>query len=236
MGMLDRYKKKGGFVQLLSLLETFGKEKQEKFFKMIEEEDLMWARAVRAKTLTVSKVLGWDDNTIAEIMGSLNDLTVAILTVGVDEKTKERMYKMMDNGRKRKIDFILTEKKPNAAEVTSTFMQMITEVRKMIQEGYLRLDKIDPELHIPSDFEEKLLSGLLFLDGDSSQTEVCAEPIVDTPVATTTPASGSSSDPAMARELDLMRRKVVQLSGENETLKEKLKIAESKLDQIKKIA
>ena len=39
MSMIDRYKKKGGFLQLLNLLETTGGEKREKFLKMIAEEN-----------------------------------------------------------------------------------------------------------------------------------------------------------------------------------------------------
>lgn len=222
MAMIDRYKKKGGFAQLLALMETSGKDKQDKFLKIIEDESVVWAKAIKQKMLSIQRFFNWDDNTVAEVVGTLNDLTVAVTSIGVDDKQKDKLFKMMDHSRKRKIEFILQEKKPNQSEINSAFMQVLTEVRKMINEGYIRLDKVDPELHWDSNFEEKLISGLLF-DYDAPHT----------------PAQETGS-PAPERvntqELETLRRKVSQLSQENDSLKQKLSQAEEKLDQIRKIA
>lgn len=223
MGMIDRYKKKGGFVQLLALMETSSKDKQEKFLKIVEDENAVWAKAVKQKMLSIQRFFNWDDNTIAEVVGTLNDLTVAVTSIGVDEKQKEKLFKMMDHSRRRKIDFILQEKKPNQSEINSAFMQVLTEVRKMINEGYIRLDKVDPELHWDSNFEEKLISGLLF-DYDAPHTSSSQE------------ASAPGPERVNTQELETLRRKVSQLSQENDSLKQKLSQAEEKLDQIRKIA
>ncbi len=223
MGMIDRYKKKGGFAQLLALMETSGKDKQDKFLKIIEDENVTWAKAIKQKMLSIQRFFSWDDNTVAEVVGTLNDLTVAVVSIGVDEKQKEKLFKLMDHSRKRKIDFILQEKKPNQSESNSAFMQVLTEVRKMINEGYIRLDKVDPELHWDSVFEEKLISGLLFDYDDGAQ-----------------PAKSEAASPVgekvNTQELETLRRKVSQLTQENDSLKQKLTQAEEKLDQIRKIA
>lgn len=223
MGMIDRYKKKGGFAQLLALMETSGKDKQDKFLKIIEDENVTWAKAIKQKMLSIQRFFSWDDNTVAEVVGTLNDLTVAVVSIGVDEKQKEKLFKLMDHSRKRKIDFILQEKKPNQSESNSAFMQVLTEVRKMINEGYIRLDKVDPELHWDSVFEEKLISGLLFDYDDGAQ-----------------PAKSEAASPTgekvNTQELETLRRKVSQLTQENDSLKQKLTQAEEKLDQIRKIA
>lgn len=222
MGMIDRYKKKGGFAQLLALMETSGKDKQDKFLKIIEDESVVWAKAIKQKMLSIQRFFNWDDNTVAEVVGTLNDLTVAVTSIGVDDKQKDKLFKMMDHSRKRKIEFILQEKKPNQSEINSAFMQVLTEVRKMINEGYIRLDKVDPELHWDSNFEEKLISGLLF-DYDAPHTP--------------TQETGSHTPERVnTQELETLRRKVSQLTQENDSLKQKLSQAEEKLDQIRKIA
>lgn len=223
MGMIDRYKKKGGFAQLLALMETSGKDKQDKFLKIIEDENVIWAKAIKQKMVSIQRFFQWDDNTVAEVVGTLNDLTVAVTYIGVDDKQKEKLFKLMDHSRKRKIDFILQEKKPNQSELNSAFMQVLTEVRRMINEGYIRLDKVDPELHWDSAFEEKLISGLLFDYDDAGQ-------------ATKAEAAPASGEKVNTHELDTLRRKVSQLTQENDSLKQKLTQAEDKLDQIRKIA
>ena len=40
--MIDRYKKKGGFIQLLNLLETSSKAKQDQFLGLISQESKIW--------------------------------------------------------------------------------------------------------------------------------------------------------------------------------------------------
>lgn len=60
MGMLDRYKKKGGFVQLLQLIETSPSKKQEQFLGLIAEESPAWEDTLRKKILTIDKVYSWD--------------------------------------------------------------------------------------------------------------------------------------------------------------------------------
>ncbi len=224
MGMIDRYKKKGGFAQLLNLIETSSKDKQEKFLKIIEDENPTWAKALRQKILSVARFFTWDDNSVAEVVATLNDLTVAIISLGIDEKQKEKIFKMMDHSRKRKVDFIVEEKKPNANEVSTAFMQLLTEVRKMVNEGYLKLDKIDPELHWDSTFEDKLIAGLLF-DYDDQNAAPPAKV-----------EASQSGDKMSTHESESLRRRVSQLTQENESLKEKLVSAEDKLNQIRKIA
>jgi len=49
MSSIQRYKKPGGFLQLLSLIETFGGQKREKFIEMVDAESHVWRRPCAIK-------------------------------------------------------------------------------------------------------------------------------------------------------------------------------------------
>lgn len=65
--MLDRYKKKGGFHQLLQLLETSPSAKREQFLTLIGGENPVWEDALRRRVLTITRVYGWESQYLAEI-------------------------------------------------------------------------------------------------------------------------------------------------------------------------
>lgn len=233
MSMISRYKKKGGFLQLLNLMETSGVSKQEKFLKLIEDEDARWSEAIKSKMITVKKIFEWDDNTIAEIVARLNDLTVATALHGLDESVKEKAFKMMHQARQRKITDIMGDKVPNAAEISTIFVQILTEVRSMVAQGFLYLEKIDPNLVVDDAIEEKLSqSTLLSLDRESVEKNVG---VVAHPSESMNKAQ-SNSQARDSGEVEALKRRLNQLMSENTHLKEKLMQAESKLASIRKYA
>ncbi|MFN9067220.1 MAG: hypothetical protein ACK5V3_08325, partial [Bdellovibrionales bacterium] len=77
MGMLDRYKKKGGFIQLLQLIETSSKSKQDQFLGLIAQESPNWENEIRKKMITLDKVLEWNPVYLSEIFSRLHPLTLA---------------------------------------------------------------------------------------------------------------------------------------------------------------
>lgn len=230
MSMLSRYKKQGGFLQLLNVIETCGPTKQENFMKLIEAEDPRWAEAIRAKMITIKKVFSWDDNSVAEIVARLNDLTVATLSCGVDDAAKEKMFKMIDHGRKRKLDDILAAKKPTPGEISTIMMQTLTEIRKMVEQGYLYLEKIDPNLVVDKNIEDKLNNSTLYeLNADGKSNGHAATHGANAMVQELRTGATSA-------EIEAVKKKMQLLVSENNHLKEKLLTVENKLAQIRKIA
>lgn len=67
MSILARYRKPGGFVQLLKLIETSQSPKQEKLLEAVEKEDPEWAQLIRVKKLSSPMVLSWDNETLVTI-------------------------------------------------------------------------------------------------------------------------------------------------------------------------
>lgn len=156
MSMLDRYRKPGGFYQLVSLLETCGQQKQEKFLEIIEKEDSKWSDALRVKMIDINRIYTWKDETIAEIIGTLQDLTLATVLHAAPKDIKERILKLLTHARRRKIDDLIGSSKPTPAEVITMQMKLIETVRKMAHDGFIRFDKFDVQLAIEDGLEEKL--------------------------------------------------------------------------------
>ncbi|MES2856290.1 MAG: FliG C-terminal domain-containing protein, partial [Bdellovibrionota bacterium] len=156
MGMLDRYQKTGGFVQLVSLLETCGQVKQEKFLEIIRNENSVWAEAIKAKLLSIEKIYSWNDDTLAEIFGTLQDLTVAVALYAGNDEFKTRIYGFLSHGRRRKVEDLLGTSNPTPTEIATMHMKIVESVRKMAVEGSIRFDRFDPSMFIDDAIEDKL--------------------------------------------------------------------------------
>lgn len=248
MAMLDRYRKPGGFVQLLNLLETSGKEKQEKFLTLIRQEDPRWADELETKILTIKKILSWNIEALAEITGSLQEITIAVAMQGMDEDAKQKLYSTMGHSQKRKIDAIVEETKPTPAEITTMFMKILTEVRKMISEGRLRMDKIDPSLIVEDEIEERLKrvaylesgSDAVDIPSTSGSDEIITESgttlrfsipsSVKEEAESTTAAAGNNAETMQ------LRKRVAALQAENGVFKQEIVRLKTKLDQIRKLS
>jgi hypothetical protein len=228
MSMIDRYRKKGGFVQLLNLIETTGKDKQEKFMKMIADESPSWETEIRKRLLSVDKILGWDPAYLAEIFPQVQPLQLAMIVGGLPPEKSDQFMKVMTFKEKRQIEEILKEKKPNPAETSAGIMKLFSEIRRLEADGSLRFEKFDPEMVIPEDIEDKLGKGL---NNFSPPTPTAASAAG---VSTTPPPPGTPSN--VVEELTSLRRKLVQLTQENQRLIQDNTAMKDKLDQIRKIA
>ncbi|MBX9767722.1 MAG: hypothetical protein K2X47_10660, partial [Bdellovibrionales bacterium] len=100
-GMLDRYRKSGGFVQLVNLIETCGKEKQEKLLLTIRAEDPAWEEAIRSKLLSVQRVLGWNAVYIGEVVARMPAINLSTMLHGIPkDKWDSVLGTMTQLGRK----------------------------------------------------------------------------------------------------------------------------------------
>ncbi len=211
MGTLDRYRKPGGFKQLVFLIETFDPKKQEKFISLVEEESLLWARAVREKILTIDRILGWPDEIVSEIAKRLPTKTLACAVLGFKPEQTEKILSRMSHAEKRRIDDEKGQLQNNAGEISSAHSKLIELARQMCRDGEVRLEKIDESLIIEDGIEEALKDG----GGASVQVEV--------------KATGDG-------DVIQLRKSLVQTQKENQALKAENKVLKEKLEQIRKIA
>lgn len=194
MSMLDRYRKPGGFIQLLALIETCHQTKQEKLLDVIAQEDRLWSETVRAKMLSIDRIYAWNDQTLAEIFGTLQDLTVAVALCAATPEFKARITGFFSHGRIRKIEELMTSKGPTPAEIGATHLKIIEAVRKMGSDGFLRFESIDPGLVISEDIEDDLAHA-------SALNEATPFKKTATASQTTAPPQAQSQSPTRPRVL-----------------------------------
>lgn len=232
MGMLDRYKKKGGFFQLLQLLETSPLTKREQFLGLISGESPAWEEALRVRILTIDRVYNWDGQYLVEIFSRVQPLTLAYALHGSPPEKVEQLLGCLPPISKRKITDLLAESNPTPAEKSTCVSKMLSEVRGFISQGILRLDKIDPELHIPENIEEMLnSSGFKTPTFEYDAVKKDPKPHI----------VGEVTDPGVAgtgaqQEVEFLKRKMNQLASEVNALKHENSVLKDKLTQIKKIA
>lgn len=257
MAMLDRYKKTGGFIQLLNLLETSGPQKQERFLEIIRQEDPRWADALSAKVIDLNRILTWSDSAISEVTGSMLDINIAAILSWVTPEQRERLLNTLGNIKKRKVlDLYEGSNKPSAADVATSFNKMYETVRRLAQEGTLRFEKIDPLLHIDNDIEDRLKQGKTIIGVPEFSESFGAKQVASSasspsPVTSSAPPTlqivtsldakawanaEQKNSPDVEAELAGLRKRVASLQAENGSLRQELTVAQGKLEQIKKIA
>lgn len=232
MSMIDRYRKKGGFFQLLNLIETSGKDKQEKFLKLVGEENPAWEAEVRAKMLTLDKVMSWNPTYLQEIFPRVQPLTLAMIVGGLTPEKTETFKKLLTFKERKGVEDVLLEKTPNAAESAISTAKLFAEIRKMASEGSLKFDKFAPDMVVAEDIEDQLSSGKSVGAFITGATDGKAVGGIDSSVA-----GGNGALPAnVADEIQALRKRLVNLNQDNQRLTQENQSMREKLEQIRKIA
>ncbi len=230
MGMLDRYKKKGGFFQLLQLLETSPLAKREQFLGLIASESPAWEDALRKRILTINRVYSWESQYLVEVFSRVPPLTLANAMHGSPPEQVEQLLSCLPPISRRKIGDLMAESNPNPAEKTTCIAKLLSEVRGYISQGIIRLEKVDPDLLVPENIEEMLSMGGYTTPLNFETTSDKKE------TASTSSASAPEVDSSTQQEVDFLKRKMNQLVSEVNALKHENSVLKDKLSQIKKIA
>lgn len=156
MSTLARYRKTGGFVQLVSLLEGLSQQKQEQLLKVIANEDSHWVTAIQEKVLTVERVLAWPPEVLMDVFSRVKPLTLGTLLCTLPKDQLEPLRALIPVESRMEVQDLLSYEKPKANQLAGAITQFIQEVRSMIVSGQIPLKTIDPELIIPEDIEEQL--------------------------------------------------------------------------------
>lgn len=236
MGMVDRYKKSGGFVQLIQVIETCNSKKREQFMKIISEENPEWAEALNQKCLSFDKILSWKAEAILEIIASVNMLSFTASLKSLDPEKLELFLQKLSNQDRKKFELALVEAKPSPNEISASVQKVIGETRLLFVQGSLKADKIDPSLVIPDDYEFMLGKNeqSRHSGGASSISSSATTPLsFDIP---STPAAVSASVSSLNAEFDKIQKRIVLLTREVQTLKSENQVMKDKLEKIKKIA
>jgi len=144
MSMLARFKKPGGFIQLINLIETCVEPKKTQLLKAVESENPGWAKLLNEKMLTIDKVFSWPPEAVAEITTRLPERIVAIAMQGLKEDLRPKATFSMSHMKLRAIEEVMNGYKANAGEISAAFLKIIMKARELEKGGELKLDNIDP--------------------------------------------------------------------------------------------
>lgn len=238
MSSLSRYKKSGGFFQLLSLIETFGPQKREKFLEMIEQESPAWSKALRDKLLSIERIFSWPDQVVIEVFKQLQPKSQAFALSGLKDEYKTKLDPFFSPSEKRRHQDVLTESKPKPEEIASTMVKLVESARQMLKDRELQAEKFDEGLLIPEDFESQLESGAAARVPAPSTQSAHAENEASAPhpQVQQSPAFAAAPGGDHSAEVYQLQKNLALVLKENKTLKDEVKLLRGKLEQIKKIA
>lgn len=231
-------------MQLLSLIETFGPQKKDKFLEMIQQESPTWERALREKMITFERIFAWPEQVIVEVFKQLQPKTLAFALQGIKPEQRDKLLTYFSHAEKRRLDDILTESKPKPEEIASTLVKVVEQTRKMLKERTLHADKFDPNLIVPEDYEQKLEEMAAHETFAAMSNSPSGGPAAASPAATAaasaSPVANVDGTPvdAVRAGIDViqLQKKVQELLRENKALKDENRVLHGKLETIKKIA
>jgi hypothetical protein len=226
MSSLQRYKKSGGFVQLLSLIETFGPDKKKKFLEMIEAESPLWAKALRDKMLSLERIFGWNEEIVIDIFKRMPVKSQAFALQGMKEEYKSKIIKFISQSEQRRMNDVIEESKPKPEEFQAALLKIVETTRQLLKDRELQPERFDAELAIPEDYEQKIE------DEGANAAALAMVPHAPS-VSSDTPAAAAQGQTADVYQL---QRSLGLVLKENKQLKEEVRILRDKLEQIRKIA
>lgn len=237
MGMVDRYKKSGGFVQLIQIIETCNIKKREQFMNIITDESPQWAEAINQKCITFDKIINWKTEIILDIMASVNLLAFSTALKGLPPEKLEVFFQKISHQDRKKIETSMQESSPSPNEISASIVKVITETRALFIQGTLKADRVDPQLAIPDGFEAILDRNEYnkMPDGNTLSFEGPGQALSFN-INNGGGNMASANTGASSADLDRLQKKVTLLSKEVQALRSENQIMREKLDRIKRIA
>jgi hypothetical protein len=147
MSVLARYRKKGGFKQLLQLIETSQPAKQEQLLKVVEKEDPQWAALILEKKITPDMILGWEADQLTLIFEHMVPRHCACLFKSNQELNIDEYARLFRGDKYRDLKALIEDSsEPNNGEVVTAYNHLIETVRHLDEEKIINLRFIDPSL------------------------------------------------------------------------------------------
>lgn len=148
MSMLNRFRKPGGFVQLLQLIESCDGEKQKNLIQLIASEDPGWASLVKAKQLSFQKVLSWPQPHLAMVLERLPYRTLLALVAGSQSEQKMVVKNTLSPSLWARLMKDIEETPLETNEHKVAQLKLLSSIREMDQEGKIKLTAIDQRLEL----------------------------------------------------------------------------------------
>lgn len=155
MSMLNRFRKPGGFNQLLALVETCDQQKRKSLLDLVGSEDPGWAYLVKVKSISFERILSWPVNVLMEITPHLSDRILMTAYHMAEAMAKsshsdihEKWLKSLPAMKAKEILNLAQSSAINPIEHHSAAVKIIQTVRELEAKGQIRFAQFDPALEV----------------------------------------------------------------------------------------
>lgn len=149
MSVLTRYRKPGGFVQLLKLIETSQPVKQAKLLEVVEKEDPIWANKIREKKLSPEMVLSWPPEHLITILEHMSTRHCACLLKSLGTEHSKQYISFFKGETYRDVKNLVDDNsEPPAGEIVAAQNNLLETVRFLDEEKKINLRFINPNLDL----------------------------------------------------------------------------------------
>lgn len=150
MSTLARYRKPGGFKQLIVLVETSARAKRDQIMSIVTKENPHWASELNKRCLSMDKVLSWPVETVEKILQTIPEQTwpKALFHLEPDvrlKKFKELIQFHPIHKQTQLVDYF-SSLKPSVGEIDAAHIHIYKKIREMQASGDFRPERIDPNL------------------------------------------------------------------------------------------
>jgi hypothetical protein len=142
MSMLARYKKAGGIIELVKLIEDSGEPKRSQLIAMIRQEDPEFAARVESRIFSYEMLHTLPENLLAEIVASCSP---KVLAISLATETDEVFIKLCERCLGQNFSEYKSEKEVaqssalTPSQIEAGRKKLISTARKLESEGRIKL-------------------------------------------------------------------------------------------------
>lgn len=150
MSSINRFRKPGGLIQLVHLLETSDKAKRDELMLIVAQEDPGWAFFVQSKALNIERILSWPPQVLELIFVRLPLPFIAILSQMSEPEIQKKIENSINRSLIRELFQLRDEKVYSSEHHWNVVIKVIQTVRELQSQGLLKFSTFDPGLEIDS--------------------------------------------------------------------------------------
>lgn len=150
MSNITRYRRPGGLMQLVQLLETSDKTKRAELLDLVAKEDPGWAFFIDSKALKIERVLSWPSPVLEQIFVRLPLQFVAILSQMSNPETQKKIENSINRSLIRELFQLRDDKMYSEEHRFNVGVKTLQIVRELQSQGLLKFQTFDPGLEVDS--------------------------------------------------------------------------------------
>jgi len=232
MSTLERYKKEGGFYQLLLLIENSDPEKQQRFLQMIRQESAVWADAIEEKRFTMEKLISLPQGLLTYALELIPPRIIAIALWNLSPDMRQKFLSYLNSVIQKKVENTWTqEPEPRIGDINACQIKFFQSIRQVLNDKRNFWSQIPEQLRIPDHYEQILNRESLkaaFLSTTASENKTIS-------TADHADKTSESMGDSETSKLLLLNKQLEVLMQENQRLKKEVTELKDRLQQIKKL-